>query len=181
MIGTFEARAISSAIGKSGTGNYQLVIIWRVTEEGPAHKRTFTSYLSLTEAAAPHTIDKLRIAGWQRDALAEFDNADEQALSTLLPNAVLLVLDDVEGVDKNGAPKMYTEIKYINKISIAKAKAKNEISRGELLSLNESMMSLVRGIAKQSVQAPPKTKPAVASGNDWDGTGPDPADEFERV
>jgi hypothetical protein len=180
MIGTFEARAISSAIGKSGGENpsYQLVIIWRVTEEGPAFRRTFTSYRSLSEKAAPYTIEILRTAGWQRDALAEFDNADEQALSTLLPNAVQLVLDEVPANDGSG--KVYTEIKYINKLVGTKAKVKNEISRGELLSLNESMMSLVRGIAKQNVQTP-KAKPAVASGNDWDGTGPDPADEFDGI
>jgi hypothetical protein len=141
MNGKFRVKATSTDIGKAGTGTLQVIVALEITELGDYNGLVVWAFLSLTEAAAPYTIEKLRALGWQRNAIEEF--AECVDASALLPSEAIAAMHEEPG--QNG--KTRTVVDFINKLGDGPAIAKDRPSRNELAVLGGRLRSIIAGTA----------------------------------
>lgn len=99
--GTYKARAVEGALGKTGTGKEQVGVLLCITA-GEYEGTTITWYGYFTDKTIERTMEALRVLGWSTDDLSDLAGIDA--------NEVSIVVDHEE----NDKGEVHARVKWIN-------------------------------------------------------------------
>lgn len=100
--GKYVAKAIDAALGKAGTGTYQLAVNLQV-QEGEHKDKCIIWFGYLSENALPYTVEAMTALGWSGDDVTD--------LKGITANEVQIVVDSEEYEGRTRS-----KVQYVNKL-----------------------------------------------------------------
>ena len=153
--GTYAARAISAAWGKSSKGNVELITEFEV--EGGNGRITHRFYF--TDGAAARSLESLRYMGLQGEDLSTIGTGEDGALlGGIGDNVVEIVVEHEDYTNDAGHTTTRARVKWVNRLSAA---VKNPLSAEDLKAFSAAMRGKIREVDKKlGTGAAPAPAPA---------------------
>jgi hypothetical protein len=123
--GTYTARAVEHAFGRTSGGKDQVAVRFEITQDGPAKGRRLTWYGYFTDKTKDRTFESLEAAGWSGEALA-----DMSGLGSCECAIVVAHEEDQEGM-------LRERVRWVNRIG--GLALKEELSQADVLTLDRSL------------------------------------------
>lgn len=164
--GTYIARSIEHAFGRTSGGKHQVAVRFEITQDGPAKGRRPTWYGYFTDKTRDRTFESLEAAGWDGESLADMNGLGSCDCAIVIDHE-----EDQEGM-------LRERVRWVNRIG--GLALKEELSQADVLALDRSLKGdLLAWKSSKKNQAPrqaPKQSAKPTSSGGSGGGGFDEAD-----
>lgn len=147
--GVYRARAVSAALGRTGTGKEQVAVTFQLMDSEGALGPMLTWFGYFTEQTFPRTVEGLRHCGWQGDDLSDLSGIDANEVSLVVEN------EEYEG-------KTYSKIRWVNAAGGGGVTLKEQLTDMEARAFGARMRGQVTAL-RQAASTPRRAPSATSN------------------